>query len=178
VEIQPLPDGRTAVLLPSELTEVFVQDLQQRAQEWQEALRRARIQEIEHNAQLQVATGEARRKMELRENAWTEEYLRLRNQKKGHREALNIIRGPKERDAVLVTDVELGIQNALGRSRRRHREARNAEIVRLAGEGLSRQAISDTLRISYCSVHQVLNRAGIRVQDARHDRRGAVGPVR
>ncbi len=95
----------------------------------------------------------------------------------GHREALNIIRGPREREALCVTSVELGIQAALGRRRRQHREARDAEILHLADEGHSRQAIADALRVSYWTVLSTLKRAGVSVRDARHDHLGAMGAV-
>ncbi len=71
-----------------------------------------------------------------------------------------------------MTSVELGIQEALGRRKRKHREARNAEIIRLAGEGHSRQAIADALGIRYLTVRLALKAAGVSVRDARHDRRG------
>jgi hypothetical protein len=175
VSITPSDDGQVSVRLPAEVAELFLLDLEQRAREWQEAMQKARIQEIQRNAELQAATGEALRGWQAQEDAWAVEYEKLRAKGKGHREALHIIRGSNDRDAVLVTDVELAVQAGLARLRRRQREARDGEICRLAREGLSRQVISDTLRISYFIVHRVLNRAGIPARDARHDRRGAVG---
>ena len=175
LSITPSDDGQVSVRLPAEVAELFLLDLEQRAREWQEAMQKARIQEIRRNAELQAATGEALRGWQAQEDAWAVEYEKLRAKGKGHREALHIIRGPNDRDAVLVTDVELGVQAGLARLRRRRREARDGEICQLARKGLSRQTISDTLRISYCIVHRVLNRAGIPARDARHDRRGAVG---
>ncbi len=65
---------------------------------------------------------------------------RATNNGKGHREALT------------VTDIELGVWAARGRRRRQHREARDVEIMRLAGEGRSQQAIADALGIPYHTV--------------------------
>ncbi len=74
----------------------------------------------------------------------------------------------------------MGMRNTAGlaRLRRRERETRDGEICRLAREGLSRQAISDTLRISYRTILGVLKKASVPARDARHDRRGAVGALR
>lgn len=77
-----------------------------------------------------------------------------------------------------MTEEELGVQTALARQGRRQREARNAEICRLAGEGLSRQAIADRLGITYHAVLLALKKSGVSVSDARHERRGATGAVR
>jgi DNA-binding CsgD family transcriptional regulator len=73
----------------------------------------------------------------------------------------------------------MGMRNTAGlaRLRRRERETRDGEICRLAKEGVSRRAISDSLRISYRTVFSIVKTAGIPVPDARHDRRGAVGAL-
>jgi hypothetical protein len=177
VSIAPSDNGTVNVQLPAEVAELFLLDLEQRAQEWKEAMGKARLQEIEHNAELQVASGEARRKAEGQEDAWAKEYLRLRAKGKGHREALHIIRGSNGRDAILVTDVELAVQTGLARLRRRRRETRDGEICRLAREGVSRQAISDTLRIPHQTVRSILKKANVPARDARHDRRGTMGAL-
>jgi hypothetical protein len=175
VTITPDDDGHVSVRLPAEVAELFLLDLEQRAKEWQTAMQRARLQEIERNAELQAATGESLRQWEAQEDAWAEEYEKLWAKGKGHREALHIIRGPNDRDAILVTDVEIGVRASLARQRRRRREARDEEICRLGREGVSRQGISDALRISYYIVNHVLNRVGISPRDARHDRKGTMG---
>lgn len=178
VSITPSDDGQVSVHLPAEVAELFILDLEKRAREWQEAMRNARILEIRRAAELQAATGEALREWQAKEEAWALEYEELRAKGKGHREALHVIRGPNDREAVTVTDVELGVQAGLARLRRRRREARDDEICRLAREGLSRQAISDALRIPYPIVLRVLRKAQVPARDARHDRRGAIGAVR
>ncbi len=175
VSIAPGGNGTVNVQLPAEVAELFIEDLDKRAQEWQEAMRNARLQEIQQNADRKAAIGEGRRQLAAREDAWAEEYQRLRAEGTGHREALHIIRGPQERDAVLITDLERGIQESMARSRRRHREARDAEVCRLAKEGLSGPEIADALRLLYPTVKVILKKAGVSIRDARHDRRGAIG---
>ncbi len=178
VTITPSDDGKLNATLPAEVGELFLLDPEQRAKEWQEATHKGRLQEIERNAELQAMSGEALRECQAEQDAWAEEYEKLRAQGMGHRQALNSIRGPKEvRDSITVTDVELGIQEALGRRRRQHREARNAEIIRLVGEGRSLQAISDALAIPYQTVRSAVRAARVPVRDARHDRRGAMGAI-
>jgi len=120
--------------------------------------------------------GVARRRWKATEDAWTEEYLRLRDEGQGHREALRIIRGPVPHgEQPQITVVEMAVQAGLARRTRRARDARDADIRRLAAEGRTRQAISDTLRIPYRIVLRGLKKASVPVRDARHDRRGAVG---
>jgi hypothetical protein len=177
VSIAPAEAGQVTVCLPAEVAELFLLDLEQRGQEWQEAMRKARILEMRRAAELDTASGASLRAFQATQDGWAEEYQTLRTNGKGHREALNIIPGPKERDAITVTDVELGIQAAMGRRGRRRREARNADIIRLAGEGRSRQAIADALGVRYQIVLAVLKKAGVTVRDARHDRRGAMGAI-
>ncbi len=94
VEMQSLPDGRSAVVLPAHLMESFVADMQHRLEEWQEQAQKTRIAEQCREAALRVATGEARREWGATADAWTVEYLRLRDAGQGHREALRTIRGP------------------------------------------------------------------------------------
>jgi tRNA A37 N6-isopentenylltransferase MiaA len=175
VSIVPSDNGTVNVQLPAEVAELFLLDLEQRAKEWQEAMHKARLQEIQRNAELKAATGESLRQWEAQEESWAVEYEKLWAKGKGHREALHIIRGSNDRDAILVTDVEIAVQAGLARLRRQRRKARDEEICRLGREGVSRQGISDALRISYSIVNHVLNRVGISPRDARHDRKGTMG---
>ena len=115
VSIAPAEAGQVTVCLPAEVAELFLLDLEQRGQEWQEAMRKARILEMRRAAELDTASGASLRAFQATQDGWAEEYQTLRTNGKGHREALNIIPGPKERDAITVTDVELGIQAAMGR---------------------------------------------------------------
>ncbi len=178
VRVTPAEDGRLSVSLPAEMAELFLVDLEHRAKEWEFALRKARIEEIRRQVELEAATGEALRECREREDGWLLEYEKLRKQGKGHREALNIIRGPKDREALCVTSIELGIVAARGRRRRQQREARKAEVLRLVDEGRSTQGIADALGIDYQTVRSVLRSAGAPVRDARHDQRGAMGAIR
>ncbi len=172
VRIAPTGDGQVNITLPANMAEMFLVDLEHRAKEWEAAMRKARIEEIRHQVALDLASGEALRACAAEQDGWAEEYERLRAQGKGHREALNLIRGPKEREALTVTSIELGVQEAQGRRKRRQRAARNAEIVRLASEGHSRQEIADLLGIAYITVRLALKKAGVAVSDARHRKGG------
>lgn len=164
VSIIPSEDGHVSVRLPAEVAELFLLDLEQRARAWQEAMRKARLQEQTRQAELRAHSEETRRQVEAQEDAWAAEYERLRVEGKGHREALHLVRGPAGREAPLMTAVEMGLRTALSRRKRRAREARNAAICRLAGEGLTRCEISDRLRLPYYIVHAVLKHAGVLVR--------------
>ena len=178
VRVIPSDNGTVNVQLPAEVAELFILDLEQRAQEWKEAMGKARLQEMQRAAELQAESGEARRKWEAQTEEWALEYQRLRAKGKGHREALHAIRGPNNGDAETVTAVEMAVQAGAARLRRRQREARDAEILRLAGDRFPRQAIADALRISYHTVRVVLKKANAPTKDARRQRRGTVGAPR
>lgn len=167
VSITPSEDGHVSVRLPAEVAELFLLDLEQRARAWQEAMRKARLQEQTRQAELRAHSEETRRQMEGQEDAWATEYERLRVEGKGHREALRLVRGPAGGEAPLMTAVEMGIRAALSRRKARERGSRNAEICRLAGEGLTRWEISDRLRLTYALVHAVLKQAGVPVRVVR-----------
>ncbi len=172
LEIQSTPDGRKAVLLPPALLDFFVEDLERRAAEWKEQARKARVAEQCREAELRVASGEARREWDATADAWTAQYLTLREEGKGYRESLRLIRGPKQdrREYPQICQIELGLKEGLAR----RRAQRHADICRLAAEGMPRQAIADKFRLSYVAVHKILKAAGIPA--ASGDCRKAVRP--
>jgi hypothetical protein len=159
VEMQSLPGGRSAVILPAHLMEFFVADMQHRLEEWQEQARKVRVAEQQREAELYAATGEGRREWQVLADTWAAEYLRLRDAGHGHREAFRLIRGPKKdrKEHPQLGTIELGVRDGLAR----RRAQRYAEIIRLAQAGTARQAIADTFRLPYATVQNILRRARI-----------------
>jgi len=173
VRIAPTGNGHVAITLPAELAEIFLEDLQQRAQEWAHAMRKARLEEAERQARL-VAESRARSgEMEQQEDAWLERYEQARGQGRGHRQAVHQVAGydPKTprglQQNLPVFLVAEGIARARARAKAQARVRRTAEIITLTRQGLSRWAIGDRLGISYAIVCLTLNRAGIEVPDRR-----------
>jgi hypothetical protein len=162
LNVAPTTAGRLAVEMPAHLAELFLADLEQRAGEWKEAMRKARVEELKRAAELQAATGEARRQWEATADGWTRTYLALRDAGKGHREALRWIRGPKPRlEQPQIGTIELGVQEGLARIRAKVRDDRAAAVCRLAKAGKTRQEIADALRLDYQRVTLILQKAGI-----------------
>jgi hypothetical protein len=148
--------------MPAHLAELFLADLEQRAGEWKEAMRKARVEEIKRAAELKAASGEARRQWEATADGWTRTYLALRDDGKGHREALHWIRGPKERtEHPQLGTIELGVKEGLARRKTKARAERDAAVCRLAKAGKTRPEISDALRLDYQRVTTILAKAGI-----------------
>lgn len=167
VTITPAEDGQVSIRLPAEVAELFLCDLEQRAQEWQAAMQKARLQESERQAVLRAHSEATRQRVEAQEDAWAAEYDRLWAEGRGHQEILHIIRGPDTPEAPLLDTITMGIQFSKARQRTRDRHAREAEIRRLAEEGLSRREIADRLRLNYAMVQWVVRRAGVPVQPRR-----------
>jgi Homeodomain-like domain len=162
LEIQSLPDGRSAVILPTELADLFAQDLLNRAEEWQTQLRKAHNDERRRQAERTVQDAERRRLQEATEDRWRTAYDRLRDAGKGHRETLHLLHGNKgRREFPQICEIALSITNSQARQRAREREQRRAEICRLAQEGFATQEISDRTRIPYNTVYVTLKRAGV-----------------
>jgi hypothetical protein len=168
--IEPTTDGRVSVTFPPQIARVFLEDLEQRGLAWREALRKADLAERQRAAELRALSGEACRELEAQEDVWLADYERLRAEGKGHRETLHIIRGPDEEDAPLLGAIAMGIRDSLSRRKRQAREARNADICRLAEEGLTRQEIADRLRLQHQTVTAVLKKAGVPVKAGRKGR--------
>lgn len=164
VSITPSEDGHVSVHLPAEVAELFLLDLEQRAKEWQEAMRKARLQEQTRQAELRAHSEETCRHVEAQEDRWTVEYERLRAGGKGRREALWIVRGPEEEGAVSVTMLEMGIAASRARRKAQARATRDAAIARLAEEGLTRREIADKLGLEYSTVNVIVRRQGIPVR--------------
>lgn len=163
MEIQSLPDGRTAIILPTELADLFAQDFLNRAEEWQTQLRKAHNEERRRQAEFTVQDAERRRLQEATEDRWREQYQRFRDAGQGHREALHSLRGPERdrREYPQLCDVGLVITNSFARLRAREREQRNAAICHLAKDRLTAPEISDRTRIPYGTVYTTLKRAGV-----------------
>jgi hypothetical protein len=179
VRVTSLADGRVNVSLPAEVAELFILDLEQRAAEWEAAMRSARVAEARRQAEVLAERGTARCLLESQEEDWARQYARLRARGLGHRPALHQIHEGLE-DKPGITSVELGVSQGRarlyqrgemdrpGKGTREAAAARRAEIVRLAQEeGKSRREIADTLGVSYCLVLQCLQAAGIAVPDRR-----------
>ncbi len=180
VEMQSLPDGRTAIILPAEIAEVFVQDLEQRAREWQEAIRRVRLKEQAEAAERAAGLAVIQRHNEAEEERLALAYAQCRERGQGHREALRTVAGVKAGDRIpggsLVAEQ---IQRGLARLRRsgllprpvrlrgKAKAEREAAILALAQQGINRREIADRVKLEYANVCAVLKRAGMIVPDER-----------
>jgi hypothetical protein len=162
LSVTPTATGRMAVEMPAHLAELFLADLEQRASEWKEAMRKARVAEIARAAELTVQDAERRRLREATEDRWRTEYERLRDAGHGHRAALHLLHGNKgRREFPQICEIALSITNSQARLRAHEREQRKATICRLAKDGLATQEISDRTRIPYPTVYVTLKRAGV-----------------
>jgi hypothetical protein len=172
VTITPDEDGHVNVRLPAEVAELFLLDLQGRAEEWKEAMRKARIQECQRAAELRALSDETRLQVEAQEDGWLADYERLRAEGKGHRESLGMILGLDEEAAPLLSRSAIaeGIRVSLSRRKAQARAAPNADICRLAEEGLTRQEIADQLRLQHQTVSLALKKAGVPVKAGRKGR--------
>lgn len=170
--IEPAADGRVSVTFPPQVARVFLEDLEQRALAWREALRKADLAERQRAAELRAVSDETRLQVEAQEDGWAAEYDRLRDEGKGHRESLGIILGLDEEAAPLLSGSAIAEGIRVSRSRRKAqaRAARDADICRLAEEGLTRQEIADRLRLQYQTVKILLQKAGVPVQAGRRGR--------
>ena len=166
-------DGQYTITLPAAMAELFLVDLEGRAQEWAVALRRARVAEQEQQATLAVENAQGWKRLEEQEDTWLAEYTRLKAEGKGHREALHRITGydptaPRSgQDYLPVQMVHEGIGRARSRAKAQAREHRTAEIVRLTREGLGRQEIADKVGLSFTWVTWLLKHAGVTLPDRR-----------
>ncbi len=166
--IEPAADGRVSVTFPPQIARVFLEDLEQRALAWREALRKADLAERQRAAELRAVSEETRLQVEAQEDGWLADYEQLRKEGKGHRESLGIILGLDEEAAPLLSRSAIaeGIRASLSRRKAQARATRNAEICRLA-TSLARQEIADRLNLSYQVVRLVLQRAGVSVPRQR-----------
>jgi len=133
--------------------------------------RRARIETAERRAH-QLA-GSASGGLSGHEDDWLLKYDELRKEGKGHLEAIHHIAGydpkaPRQlQDHIPMDLVVPGISRARARAKAQAGERRNAEIISLARDGLSRREIADRLTLSYAIVCLALTRAGIHPPDRR-----------
>jgi len=173
VSVAPAGDGQYVVTLPAAMAELFLVDLEGRAQEWAHALRKARVAEQEQQATLAVENAQGWTRLERDEDAWLERYTEARRQGKGHLAAVHAIAGydptvPRRgQDCLSVQLVHGGIQHARVRAKRGRQEERRGEIVKLAEAGLSRWEIADRLGVSYQLVLLRLKESGVVVRDRR-----------
>jgi hypothetical protein len=165
--IEPAADGRVIVTLPPQIARVFLEDLEQRALAWREALRKADLAERQRAAELRALSDETRLQVEAQEDGWLADYEQLRAEGRGHREALHIIRGPDEEDAPLLGAIAMGIRDSLSRRKAQARATRNADICRLAQAGLGRQEIADRLNLQHQLMNLVLHQAGFPLERQR-----------
>ncbi len=172
VQIAPTGDGEVLVRLPAAMAELFIEDLHARAQEWAQAMRRARVQEAEHTAHLAMEARARAGAIEQEEDTWLAAYDEARRQGTGHWAAVHQVAGydPTRRgrqDCLGVHGVCDGITRALARRRRAQRAERRQEMVALLEHGLTIQAIADQVGLSYSAVRWNLKQAGIRARDRR-----------
>ncbi len=172
VHIAPAGEGRMAITLPAEMAELYLEDLQQRAVEWHQAMRTARVQEAEHTAHLAMEARACAGAIEQEEDTWLAGYDEARRQGKGHWAAVHQVAGydPTRRgrqDCLGVHGVCDGITRAQARRRRAQRAARRQEMIALLDHGLTIQQIADQTGRSYCGVRWNLKQAGVKARDRR-----------
>ncbi len=186
VQIAPAGDGRVAVTLPAEVAELFLEDLEQRAQEWAQAMRKARVQEAEHTAHLEMEARARTGAIAREEDSWLLAYDEARRQGKGHWAAIHQVAGydptmprrlqfPESLGPHMVRD---GITRAMARRRSAQRAHRRQEMVALLERGLTIQAIADQVGLSYHAVRWNLKQGGVRARDRRRTAWGVLAEER
>jgi len=177
-------DGQYTITLPAAMAELFLVDLEGRAQEWAIALRKARVADQEQQATLTVERGQHAQRLEAQEDAWLAKYEEARRQGAGHLAAVHEIAGydptlPRRgQDCLSVQMVQEGIQHARARASRGRVEERTAEILQLVEAGLSCRDIADHLGVSEALVRFRLKEAGVKLPDRRKRPRGVLADAR